>query len=277
MLHTYGSCDVPRECRKCAGRSSASCSRCPCVADVRRSLGRNWRCAIWVYNLTWIGRLDTFLSPPSAHNHIRLSYSQPEQMIDVEKGLADDSSLAPPPSSSTMLDGPVPFPSMTTLTLSTSSTPTEVASAPAPKSTRPRPCPRESSRQGVLSAIGAFLALLCTFGQMNAFGAFLAYYKDHQLASYSSAVISWIGSIQLFVFFVSVCSCYCNYYSRMFLISPSQGIPVGILFDKYGPRLPIVLGSVIHVLSMVLTSVSTKYWHLVLTHGFLFGLGVALV
>ncbi|TFL02342.1 MFS general substrate transporter [Pterulicium gracile] len=147
---------------------------------------------------------------------------------------------------------------MTTLTLSTSSTPTEVASAPAPKSTRPRPCPRESSRQGVLSAIGAFLALLCTFGQMNAFGAFLAYYKDHQLASYSSAVISWIGSIQLFVFFVS-------------------GIPVGILFDKYGPRLPIVLGSVIHVLSMVLTSVSTKYWHLVLTHGFLFGLGVALV
>jgi MFS family permease len=116
----------------------------------------------------------------------------------------------------------------------------------------------EFSQKSVLTILGASLALFCTFGQMNAFGTFLTYYKSHQLDRLSSTTISWIGSLQLFVFFVS-------------------GTPVGTIYDKYGAKLPMLFGSAIHISSLLLTSFSTQYWEYILTHGLLFGLGVALV
>lgn len=58
-----------------------------------------------------------------------------------------------------------------------------------------------------LTVLGAFLALFCTFGQMNTFGTFQTWYASHQLQSMPPSTISWIGSLQLWVFFVSVCPC----------------------------------------------------------------------
>jgi hypothetical protein len=55
-----------------------------------------------------------------------------------------------------------------------------------------------------LAVLGAFLALFCTFGQMNAFGTFQTYYHSHQLSDYPASTISWIGSLQLWIFFFSV-------------------------------------------------------------------------
>ena len=55
-----------------------------------------------------------------------------------------------------------------------------------------------------LVVLGAFLALFCTFGQLSAFGTFLSWYSNNQLSSYSPSEISWIGSLQLWVFFFSV-------------------------------------------------------------------------
>lgn len=57
---------------------------------------------------------------------------------------------------------------------------------------------------GWLSVFGAFLALYCTFGQLNAFGTFQTWYGDHQLRHLAPSTISWIGSLQLWVFFFSV-------------------------------------------------------------------------
>lgn len=51
---------------------------------------------------------------------------------------------------------------------------------------------------------GAFLALLCTFGQLTSFGTFQSWYAEHQLQHMSPSTISWIGSLQLWVFFFSV-------------------------------------------------------------------------
>lgn len=56
-----------------------------------------------------------------------------------------------------------------------------------------------------LTVLGAFIALFCTFGQMNAFGTFQAWYTEHQLANLPASTISWIGSLQLWIFFFSVC------------------------------------------------------------------------
>jgi len=58
--------------------------------------------------------------------------------------------------------------------------------------------------KGYLTVFGAFVSLLVTFGQMNTFGTFQTWYSSHQLKSRSQSTISWIGSLQLLVFFLSV-------------------------------------------------------------------------
>ena len=55
-----------------------------------------------------------------------------------------------------------------------------------------------------LTVLGSFLALMCTFGQLNSFGTFQSWYSDHQLSNLAPSTISWIGSAQLWVFFVVV-------------------------------------------------------------------------
>ncbi len=55
-----------------------------------------------------------------------------------------------------------------------------------------------------LTVFGAFLALFCSFGQMNAFGTFQSWYTTHQLRDLHPSTIAWIGSVQLWVFFFSV-------------------------------------------------------------------------
>ena len=55
-----------------------------------------------------------------------------------------------------------------------------------------------------LTVLGAFIVLFCTFGLLNAFGTFQAWYTTHQLQHMSPSTISWIGSLQLWVFFFSV-------------------------------------------------------------------------
>lgn len=55
-----------------------------------------------------------------------------------------------------------------------------------------------------LSVLGASLALFATFGLMNAFGTFQAWYSSHQLQHLPPSTISWIGSLQLWMFFFAV-------------------------------------------------------------------------
>jgi hypothetical protein len=62
----------------------------------------------------------------------------------------------------------------------------------------------EGTTKGYLAVFGAFMALFCTFGQMNAFGTFQAWYAEHQLNHLEPSTIAWIGSLQLWVFFFSV-------------------------------------------------------------------------
>ena len=55
-----------------------------------------------------------------------------------------------------------------------------------------------------LTVAGAFCALLCTFGQLNSFGTFQSWYAENQLSHLPASTISWIGALQLWVFFFSV-------------------------------------------------------------------------
>lgn len=49
-----------------------------------------------------------------------------------------------------------------------------------------------------LTVAGTFVAMFCQFGLANAYGAFQAYYEEHQLASYTSDAVGWIGGVQQF-------------------------------------------------------------------------------
>ncbi|KAH6907656.1 major facilitator superfamily domain-containing protein [Coprinopsis sp. MPI-PUGE-AT-0042] len=109
-----------------------------------------------------------------------------------------------------------------------------------------------------LTVLGAFLALFCTFGQMNSFGTYHSWYSRHQLYGLSPSKISWIGSLQLWFFFFT-------------------GGFIGRAFDSYGPRVLMLSGTFFYALSVVTTSMSVKYWHYMLSQGLLFGLAVGLL
>jgi MFS family permease len=109
-----------------------------------------------------------------------------------------------------------------------------------------------------MTVLGAFVALFAAFGQSMAFGSFQLWYSQNQLVDYTASEISWIGSVQLWVFFIS-------------------GGVVGRLFDAYGPTLLLASGTVILTFSLMMTSLATKYYELILAQGVVFGIGFGLL
>lgn len=55
----------------------------------------------------------------------------------------------------------------------------------------------------------------------------------------------------------------------MFVFGPL----VGKVFDTHGPRWIIVTGTFLQVFGLMMVSISTKYWHFLLTQGVLVGIG----
>ncbi|KAF7422249.1 hypothetical protein PC9H_010405 [Pleurotus ostreatus] len=140
-----------------------------------------------------------------------------------------------------------------------SSTITLTNSLPDPTVTLFPPC--ETTDGGVrawLSVLGASLALFATFGLMNAFGTFQAWYSSHQLQHLPPSTISWIGSLQLWMFFFA-------------------GGPVGRLYDSYGPTALMIIGTILYLFSLMMTSISTQFYQYVLCQGIVFGLGVGML
>jgi len=52
---------------------------------------------------------------------------------------------------------------------------------------------------------------------------------------------------------------------------------VGEIFDTYGPRMLIVVGTILIGLSLILTSVLSEYHGLMIAHGVIFGIGSAML
>ena len=95
---------------------------------------------------------------------------------------------------------------------------------------------------------------LLTFGFLNGYGTFQAYYQLHQLKDRSPSEISWIGSVQLFLMF-------------------SGGLVFGRLFDLHGPRYLVITGSCMIILSDFTLSFCTEYYQFFLAQAILFGTG----
>ncbi|CAH0057242.1 unnamed protein product [Clonostachys solani] len=109
-----------------------------------------------------------------------------------------------------------------------------------------------------LVVFGSFCATGAVFGLINTSAVFESYLKENQLRDYSHSQIGWIFSIYLFLVF-------------------SLGIFVGPIFDSYGPRLLVAAGSVVTVASMMLLSLCTEYYQILLTYSVLGGIGGVLL
>ncbi|KAH8887316.1 MFS general substrate transporter [Thozetella sp. PMI_491] len=131
----------------------------------------------------------------------------------------------------------------------------ELAWCPSAASTLDFP---DGGTEAWLVVFGAFCAMILVFGPVQTAAVFESYFATHQLADRSASDIGWIFSLYLFIVF--------------FL-----GIQVGPIFDVYGPRLLVLVGSLLIALSMLLLGFCTEYYQIILDYSVLAGFGGALL
>ncbi|PAV14623.1 MFS general substrate transporter [Pyrrhoderma noxium] len=130
----------------------------------------------------------------------------------------------------------------------------EVQSPPKPT---PGPTFPDGGTRAWMTVAGCFLLSFTSYGQLNAFGVFQAYYAQNQLKDHSASAISWIGSIQLGLTYIF-------------------GLFLGRAFDLYGSRKLLILGWLLSTFCLMMLSLSKTYYQIFLSHGLGLGIGIAL-
>ncbi|KAI1073491.1 putative MFS monocarboxylate transporter [Whalleya microplaca] len=105
-----------------------------------------------------------------------------------------------------------------------------------------------------LQVLGSFALYLNTWGMTNAFGVFQTYYESNLLRHVTPSAISWIGSTQSFFLLVA-------------------GVFSGPLYDAGYLRLLLGSGTILVTLGMMITSICTEYWQVMLAQALCLGLG----
>lgn len=95
--------------------------------------------------------------------------------------------------------------------------------------------------QAWLVVFGGWCGLFCTFGFVSCIGVFQQYYEEGPLSAYSSSTVAWITATEVWgmIFF---------------------GLVFGRVFDVYGPRWMLILGTVVYVFGLMMTSLATEYY-----------------
>ena len=129
--------------------------------------------------------------------------------------------------------------------------------AAAPGGINPADFP-DGGLEACLVVLGAWCCLFVSFGWINCIGVFQEYYQQTLLRQYSSSTVSWIPSMEVFMMFF--------------------GGPIfGKVFDSYGPRYLLLVGSVLHVFGLMMASLSTQYYQFLLAQGVCSALGASAV
>ncbi|PKX94761.1 MCT family MFS transporter [Aspergillus novofumigatus IBT 16806] len=104
-----------------------------------------------------------------------------------------------------------------------------------------------------LQVLGSFFLFFNSWGVINTWGAFQTYYEQNLLSNVSSSSIAWIGSLQSFLLMLF-------------------GVVTGPLFDAGYFRALVIFGTVVLPFGLMMTSISSQYWHLILCQGVCIGL-----
>ncbi|KAL4781315.1 major facilitator superfamily domain-containing protein [Aspergillus varians] len=118
--------------------------------------------------------------------------------------------------------------------------------------------PPDGGLEAWLVIVGNWCTSFCSFGWINSIGTFQNYYSAQLLRGYSEGDISWIPSLQIF-----------------FMMA--MGPVVGKIFDTYGPRWLMIGGSLLHVFGLMMASISTEYYQILLSQGVCSAIGVAAI
>lgn len=132
---------------------------------------------------------------------------------------------------------------------------TPVSAPPPPAAADPA---KDGGTRAWLQVAGSFLVFGNLWGMSFAFGSFQSYYELTYIPDESASAISWIGTVSIFLLILG-------------------GVVSGPLFDLGYFRTMLIVGALGETLSVFLTSVSTQYWHLMLTQGIIAGLSNALL
>lgn len=144
----------------------------------------------------------------------------------------------------------------------------------------------------------------CPDADCAGIGAFQEYYQHELLPSYSASNIAWIPSLQIFFmtagvsfvpfpplsfvrfvypsFFIShLSSCILNILLSTGLPSifdfDPQSLVFGTIYDRYGPRQLNFLGTLFHVSGLMMCSLGTQYYQILLAQGVCSGLGLSAI
>ncbi|KAE8154625.1 MFS general substrate transporter [Aspergillus avenaceus] len=118
--------------------------------------------------------------------------------------------------------------------------------------------PPDGGTAAWLVVLGGWCVMFCSFGWISSIGVFQAYYMSDLLREYSSSKISWIPSLQIFFMFAT-------------------GPIVGQIYDRFGPRYLLLIGSFLHVFGLMMTSLSKEYYQILLSQGVCSAIGVAAI
>ncbi|TCD70280.1 hypothetical protein EIP91_004181 [Steccherinum ochraceum] len=103
-----------------------------------------------------------------------------------------------------------------------------------------------------LVVVGGAFGAFATFGYVNAWGVFQAYYEETVMPTTSPSTIAWIGSVEYALIFV-------------------PGLVTGRLFDMGYIKLPVTVASALLITSTFLTAECKEYWQFILCQGILAG------
>ncbi|KAK3309904.1 major facilitator superfamily domain-containing protein [Chaetomium strumarium] len=108
-----------------------------------------------------------------------------------------------------------------------------------------------------MQVVGSAAILVNTWGVINTFGVFQAYYETELLKDHPSSDISWIGSLQ---------------GGLLFLV----GVIAGPLYDSGYFRELLLVGLFLIVFGQFMTSLCTAFWQVMLAQGITMGIGMGL-
>ena len=106
--------------------------------------------------------------------------------------------------------------------------------------------------------LGGWCCLFSSFGWINCIGVFQDYYQKDQLRAYSPSTVAWVSSAESAMMFI--------------------GAPIfGKIFDDYGSRYMLLLGSFFHVFGLMMTSLASKYYQIFLAQSICSALGASAI
>ncbi|KAF2724389.1 putative monocarboxylate permease [Polychaeton citri CBS 116435] len=105
-----------------------------------------------------------------------------------------------------------------------------------------------------LQAFSVFLIYAGTWGLLAVYGTFQNYYETVLLPHRSTNDISWVGTIAAILLIFG-------------------GVLTGPIYDQGWVRELLLIGSFLTILGIMMTSLATEYWHILLAQGLCLGLG----